>query len=130
MLFLCIMGSFAVVSPAQAPKTPPSSNSPKANDENIDKNDGSKSLPSCYYLPSPPITAEAVAAKFAGTVNIEGTVTVKGKIENIRILKSPGLGLDESIVETLKKWKCKPAIGPDGKPIPVQVSFQIKFNVH
>jgi TonB family protein len=67
-------------------------------------------------------------ANFIGTVHGEATFTVEGKIENIRILKSPGLGLDESIVQTLKKWKCRPGTGPDGKPIQVTVPFSFKFN--
>src|SRR6202011_5148988 len=76
---------------------------------------------SCYYAPVPVGTVEAMKAHFIGTVRIEATVTVEGKLENFRVLKSPGLGLDESIVQTLKKWKCRPATGPDGKPMETTV---------
>ncbi|HKM83164.1 MAG TPA: energy transducer TonB [Candidatus Acidoferrum sp.] len=84
-------------------------------------------MPYCSYMPNPPITKEAAVANFEGTVEVEAKVTVDGTIENIKILKSPGLGLDESVIETMKKWKCKPANAPGGEPIPVTVTFQIKF---
>jgi hypothetical protein len=47
----------------------------------------------------------------------DATVTVDGTTENVRIAKTPGLGLDQSIVQTLKTWKCRPAVGSDSKPI-------------
>jgi TonB family protein len=125
------MVSFAMISPAQSPQTPPTSNSPAANDSDNHKTEKSKSpLPSCYYAPLPPGTVESMKAKFIGTVRVEATFTVEGKIENIRIMKSPGLGLDESIVQAVKKWKCRPAIGPDGKPIQVTVPLSFKFNIY
>ena len=81
-------------------------------------------------MPNPPYTKEAKAAKFSGSVLVEGIVGLDGKITNIRVLKSPGLGLDEVVIKTLKKWKCSPAIGPNGKPVPVIVPFQINFRLY
>lgn len=88
------------------------------------------SLPSCLYMPNPPYTKEARAAKFSGTVLVEGTVGVDGKITHVRILESPGLGLDEVVRKTLEKWKCSPATGPNGKPVPVIVPFQINYRLY
>jgi len=87
----------------------------------------SVSLSSCSYMHNPPYTEEAKAAKFSGSVRVEGIVGLDGKITDIRLVKSPGLGLDEVIIKTLKKWKCSPAIGANGKPILVIVPFQIYF---
>lgn len=88
------------------------------------------SLPSCSYMPNPPYTKEAKAAKFSGSVLVEGIVVLDGKITDIRLVKSPGLGFDEVIKKTMKKWKCSPAIGPNGKPIPVIVPFQFNFRMY
>jgi len=85
-------------------------------------------LPACYYMPNPPIPKGTVPADFHGTVDAEAKVTVEGRIENIKILKSLSPALNESVIETLKTWKCKPAtVPPNSEPIPVTVSFQIKF---
>jgi len=118
---------FALFSPVGSAQTPPESKSPN-NNENGPK--GKAKPPSCFYTPAPPGTNAARAAHFMGTVDAEATITVDGKVENINIAKSPGLGLDESIVQTLKTWKCKPAIGPDGKPIHVTLSFHFNFHMN
>jgi TonB family protein len=86
-------------------------------------------LPVCSYTPSPPYTKEARAAKFEGNILAEGVVGLDGKVTNVRVLKSPGLGMDESVINTLKKWKCKPAKDRDGKPVPTAVPFQISFHL-
>jgi TonB family protein len=86
-------------------------------------------LPACYYMPNPSIPKETVPADFHGTVDAEAKVTVEGTIENIKILKSPNAAINESVIETLKTWKCKPATAPpDGEPISVTVTFEIKLN--
>ena len=91
---------------------------------------GGVSLPSCFYMPNPPYTKEARDAKFSGSVLVEGIVGLDGKITNLRILKSPGLGLDDQIIRTLKTWRCRPANGPNGKPVPVIVPFQVNFRLY
>jgi TonB family protein len=78
-------------------------------------------------MPNAPMTKAARDAKFDGIVVAKATVTVKGKIENIKILKSPGLGLDNSVVKTLKSWKCSPPFASSGEPMAVTVSFQFRF---
>jgi len=86
-------------------------------------------IPSCSYMPNPPFTKEAREAGYKGSVLVESTVGIDGKIANVRVIKSPGLGLDESIITTLKKWKCKPAKDSDGNPVEVRVPIVIKFEM-
>jgi TonB family protein len=87
-------------------------------------------LPSCFYMPSPPYSDEARKAKYSGTVLVEAIVTVDGRVTNPRVIKSPGLGLDETTVNTLRTWRCKPANGPNGKPVTVQVPFEVTFRLY
>lgn len=108
---------------------PPPSPSKSSDAKAVSSNASDKIIPAaCFYMPTPPYTAEARSAKFQGTVQVECTVTVDGRVENIKIVKSPGLGLDESIVQTMKSWRCKAALGPSGRPIPTTVPFQISFH--
>src|SRR6202040_564646 len=60
--------------------------------------------PSCFYMPGPPYSDDARKAKYSGTVLVEAVVTVDGKLTNPRVIKSPGLGLDETTVNTLRPW--------------------------
>jgi protein TonB len=85
------------------------------------------SLPVCTYLPTPPITKEAKTAKFHGVVVILGVVELDGRIAKIRVIKGAGLALDESAINALKKWKCKPPL-KDGKPVLADTSFLFRFD--
>jgi TonB family protein len=85
--------------------------------------------PSCPKMPTPHYTKEARAAKFGKSVLVEGVINVDGTVSNVRILKSPGLGLDEAVLKTLKKWKCTPAIGVNGKPVPAIVPLEFHFSL-
>lgn len=87
------------------------------------------SMPTCYYFPQPPAaTKEAQAAKFVGTVVAEGTIATNGQITDVNILRSPGLGLDESVIKTMKTWKCRPA-KRKGRPVTSKVPFEIHFRL-
>jgi periplasmic protein TonB len=87
-------------------------------------------LPSCFYMPNPPYSEEARKAKYSGTVMVEAVVNLDGHLSNLRVLKSPGLGLDDNTIQTLKTWRCKPAIGPNGRPVPVIVPFEVNFRLY
>jgi TonB family protein len=80
-------------------------------------------------MPNPPQTKEAKEANFYGAVRVEGVVTLKGNVSDVRIVNSPGLGMDEVIIKTMKTWKCTPGVGPKGKPLPMLVKFEINFRL-
>jgi TonB family protein len=84
--------------------------------------------PSCYYMPNPPYSEKARAADFNGKVPVEAIIQVDGTLAGLRILKSPGMGLDELLLDTMQKWKCHPATTENG-PIAVKVQFQIEYRL-
>jgi periplasmic protein TonB len=87
-------------------------------------------MPSCFYMPSPPYSEEARKAKYSGLVLVEAVVNLDGHLSNMRLIKSPGLGLDENTLTTLKTWRCKAATGPSGKPVPTLVTFEVNFRLY
>jgi periplasmic protein TonB len=87
-------------------------------------------MPSCYYMPNPPYSEEARKAKYSGTVMVEAVVNVDGHLSDLHLIKSPGLGLDENTLSTMKTWRCKPVTGPGGKPVPVIVPFEVNFRLY
>jgi periplasmic protein TonB len=54
-------------------------------------------------------------------------VNVDGRATDITLVKAVGFGLDERAVEAVKKWRFKPALDADGRPVAVQVPIQITF---
>jgi protein TonB len=90
---------------------------------------GGVGFPTCFYTPDPKYSEEARKAKYQGTVVVQGTVTVDGRIIDIEIVKGPGLGLEEKTIEGLKDWRCKAALGPNGKPVPTRVPIEVVFRL-
>jgi outer membrane biosynthesis protein TonB len=38
--------------------------------------------------------------------------------------------IDQITLETLKSWRCKPAIDPEGKSVPVRIPFEVTFRIY
>ena len=90
--------------------------------------EGDVKAPVPIYKPEPAYTKEARAAKLEGTdvfwVVVDGT----GNVADVRLVRSVGMGLDESASETLRTWKFKPAM-KKGKPVPVRVVVEVSFRL-
>jgi protein TonB len=70
---------------------------------------------------------KAFRAGIEGTVVVEFTVDVTGKPTNLKVIKSVPQ-LDEAAVETVKKWKFKPAT-KGGKPVAVVAHAPVGFRI-
>jgi periplasmic protein TonB len=90
---------------------------------------GGVGFPDCFYKPDPKYSEEARKAKYQGTVMVQGTVTIDGRITDIQVVKGPGLGLEDKAVEAVQTWRCKPANGPNGKPVPTIVAIELNFRL-
>jgi protein TonB len=66
---------------------------------------------------------------YEGTVLLDVVVNTDGHAGQIIVLKGPGLGLEENSIKAVKKWKFKPARGPDGNPAPVIVQIEVTFHL-
>jgi len=86
-------------------------------------------MPSCIYCPDPQYSDEARKAKYQGVVVLMVVITLDGRATNIRVVKSPGLGLDEKAIEAVRQWKFRPAVGPGGKSVPTQVPIEVTFRL-
>jgi len=86
-------------------------------------------LPHCFRMPNPSYTDDARAAKFSGTILVEGYIGTGGQVRVQRILKGAPYGLNDSARQTINTWKCDPSL-LDGKPVPVIVPFEINFRLY
>jgi TonB family protein len=85
--------------------------------------------PVCIYCPDPKFTEEARKAKYQGSVLLRIIVTPDGRATNISVVRGLGMGLDENAVEAVRGWKFRPAMGPNGKPVPVEVYIEVTFRL-
>jgi protein TonB len=88
-------------------------------------------MPVCVYCPKPEYSEEGRKARFMGTVYLNVVVLANGKAGEIKLIKGVGMGLDEKAIETVRtQWTFKPAIGPNGKPVPTIVPVEIAFQLY
>jgi periplasmic protein TonB len=85
--------------------------------------------PECLYCPDPLYSDEARKAKYAGSVVLDVIISADGRVTNIRVAKGVGLGLDEKAIESVKQWRLKPALGPNGKPVAVRMPIEVTFRL-
>ncbi len=84
--------------------------------------------PALFTLPIPNIP-EARKAKYQGTVVLWIVVGPDGKVHDLHVQRSLGLGLDEKAIEAVKLWKFDPA-RKDGQPVAVQVNVEVNFRLY
>jgi TonB family protein len=86
--------------------------------------------PRCIHCPQPEYSQKARRANISGTVVIDLIVSADGQIAKAVVLKGPSDDLSERALEAVRKWKMKPASGPDGKPIECRVQVQVTFHLY
>jgi TonB family protein len=89
---------------------------------------GGVSAPVVLYKVDPEYSEEARKAKYAGTVVLQLIVDATGKAQNIRVVRSLGLGLDENAIEAVNKWKFRPG-SRNGHPVAVIATIEVNFRL-
>jgi TonB family protein len=82
--------------------------------------------PKAISAPDPKFPDLPEGAEQRGTVVMLIGVNAKGHVGAVRVLRSDEAAFEKTAVETVKKWKFKPA-QKDGHPVPVQVTVEMKF---
>jgi TonB family protein len=90
---------------------------------------GGVGYPVCLYCPDPKYSDDARKAKVQGSVLIRFVVLSDGRVTNVSVMRSLGYGLDENAIETVKGWKFKPAVGPGGKAVNVEMQVEVLFRL-
>jgi TonB family protein len=117
---VCVVCSFAQ-EPASSPST-------KEDIKVAGKNGVTN--PKCVYCPPAEFTPKARKAKIQGTVSLSAVVGADGTVRDASVTKGLGYGLDESAVNTVKKWRFNPAVDRDGNPVPVKIAVEVAFHMY
>ena len=76
-----------------------------------------------------PVYSEAARkANLEGTVELSAIIRKDGSIETVKVLRGLGLGLDESAVRALKRWRFRPGM-KDGSPVDLRVNVEVTFSL-
>jgi len=90
---------------------------------------GGVSAPRVLYAPDPNYSDEARKAKYQGTVVLWVIVGPDGRVHDVRVQRTLGLGLDEKAIEAVRTWKFEPA-KRNGQPVAVQVNVEVNFRLY
>jgi periplasmic protein TonB len=83
----------------------------------------------CLYCPEPPYTEEARKAKLQGEMLLQDLVGEDGKAKQVRILRTLGLGLDESAEQVVYSWRFSPARDANKRPVTAWVTIETRFQL-
>ncbi|MBI1747325.1 MAG: energy transducer TonB [Acidobacteria bacterium] len=85
--------------------------------------------PEVLAKPLPPYTEPARRNKIMGIVVLHVIIRKDGSVDNPRIVRGLGYGLDESALQTvLTGWRFRPAV-LNGKPVDFETNIEVGFNL-
>lgn len=84
--------------------------------------------PNAIYAPDPDYSKAARAVKRQAVSVLGMIVEADGTPSDIWVKRKSGLGLDQMAVETLRKWKLRPAM-KNGKPVAVPATIEVAFHL-
>ena len=86
------------------------------------------SAPSVLSKVEPEYSEEARKAKYSGAVMLTIVVNTDGRADNIKVIKSLGMGLDEKAIEAVQHWRFRPGT-KDGVPARVRAQIEVNFRL-
>ncbi len=86
-------------------------------------------VPKPLYQPDPDFSEDARSAGYHGTLALRIIIDREGNVQNPRITKCLGMGLDEKAAEKVLQWRFRPAM-KNGEPVPVEVSAEVSFKLY
>ena len=84
--------------------------------------------PVLLWKDEPEYSEEARKAKLQGTVMLRIDIDAHGQVQNIGIVHSLGLGLDERAVESVRHWRFRPAHS-GGKAVATNAIVEVSFRL-
>ena len=89
---------------------------------------GNVTRPEKISAPSPQYTDEARRARIQGVVIVRTIIDCDGLVTDISVLQGLPLGLTESVVEAISRWRFEPA-RMDGRPVSVYYNLTVNFRL-
>jgi len=83
-------------------------------------------LPRPYRRLKPPYTNDAAHAEVEAVVDVLADINASGEVGQVEVVRWAGYGLDQSVIETVKRLHFVPA-RRDGLPIPMRVLLRYNF---
>jgi TonB family protein len=86
-------------------------------------------FPACMKCPDPEYPEIARRKRLQGVIAFAVTITVQGTAEQISLIKSFDASLISNAIQTIRGWRFRPAIGPDGNPFAARVPLEVTYRL-
>jgi TonB family protein len=86
--------------------------------------------PACLRCPEPSLTRMARTHHVEGVVFLRAMLTERGTAEQIEVVKGLDYGLTDRALAAVRRWRFKPPIGMDGKPVAMRITILVTFGLH
>jgi TonB family protein len=86
-------------------------------------------VPALIFAPEAEFSDEARSHKYQGVCVVALIVDSHGNPQNVHVIRSLGMGLDEKAIQAVRGYRFKPGT-KDGKPVPVQVTVEVDFHLY
>lgn len=87
------------------------------------------SLPSCDYCPAAEYSEAARKKGLEGTVVLQAIVQPDGTATDIQVVKSPHPALTQMAMNSVGRWRFKPARNADGEPVAYREVIEVSFRL-
>jgi periplasmic protein TonB len=91
---------------------------------------GRISAPVGIFMPDAEFSDEARRAKYQGVCIIALIVDAQGNPQNVHVIRTLGMGLDEKAMEAVRKYKFKPAMKDGKTPVAVMITVEVDFHLY
>jgi TonB family protein len=91
---------------------------------------GRVSAPSIMHSVEAEFSDEARRAKYQGVCLVSLIVDAQGNPQNVHVVRSLGMGLDEKAIEAIRQYKFRPAMKDGHTPVPVPITIEVNFRLY
>ena len=85
--------------------------------------------PRATSIADPKYSDAARKAKINGIVVVAVAINEEGGVDDVKIVRALGYGLDQNAMAAARQWKFTPAT-KDGKPVAVQFNMEMTFKLY
>jgi len=85
-------------------------------------------VPTLISAPEAEFSDEARRQRYQGVCMVALIVDTHSNPQNLRVIRTLGMGLDEKALEAIRRYRFKPGT-KDGKPVPVLITVRVDFNL-
>ncbi|HEX2254250.1 MAG TPA: energy transducer TonB [Thermoanaerobaculia bacterium] len=90
---------------------------------------GDVARPRALHAPPPAYTEAARRTRVQGVVLLEVLLDRDGRVADVQVRRSLAMGLTESAVQTVRRWRYEPATIA-GRAVPARMMVTVRFELH